>query len=264
MPANILPTPPPQTDPSEHYHPLGRIHAHDPRDRQFEISTRPDLLLPPEVPLPKYIMHLPSPVLDQGNTSACVGYSFTAKMISQPVPWYAFGSTGKKANRAVPAGPYDYYRLLQKYDEWPGGEPGYYGTSVRAAHRVALYLGLITGYHAIPTVDLMLRWLGSRKGSGIQMGTDWKDRMWEPDANGYLGYEGNVVGGHAWFIYGYSMSREAFRMQNSWGPTWGQLGRAWVRFRDMERMLSDQGDAYAAPETNGPSKPLTDLPPATS
>lgn len=264
MPALVQPTPPPQTDPSEFVHPLGRIHAHDPRDRRFEISTRPELLLPPEAPLPKFIMHLPPPVMDQGNSSACVGYSFTAKMLAQPVPWYGFGSVGKKAERSLPQGPFDYYRTLQKYDEWPGGEPGYYGTSVRSAHRVALYLGMISGYYAIPSVDLMLRWLGSRKGACIQMGTDWKDGMWNTTADGYLGYSGRVVGGHAWMIYGFSMRREAFRMQNSWGAGWGQLGRAWVRFRDVEQMLSDQGDAYAAPETNGPSLGLNRLPPATS
>jgi hypothetical protein len=262
VPALIIPTPPSQTDPSDFLYPLGRIHAHDPRDRQFEISTRPELLLPPEAPLPNFLMHLPPPVMDQGNTSSCVAHAFTAKMLGQPTPWYPSPSTGRKAARMIPLPPIDYYNLIQRYDEWPGTEPSYFGTSVRAAFRVALYLGMITGYHSISSVNLMLRWLGSRKGSGVVMGTDWKSGMWDPDPEGYLGYDGQIVGGHAWFIYGFSMRRQAFRMQNSWGSGWGQKGRAWVRFATMERMLADEADCYAAPETNGPHLALSTLPPA--
>ena len=42
---------------------------------------------------------------------------------------------------------------------------------------------------------------------------------------------GGQVGGHAVTIVGYSLNRGAFRIQNSWGPEWGQKGFGWISFQ---------------------------------
>jgi len=41
---------------------------------------------------------------------------------------------------------------------------------------------------------------------------------------------GVYVGGHALCLVGYSDARKAFRIQNSWGSTWGDQGRAWLPY----------------------------------
>ncbi len=41
---------------------------------------------------------------------------------------------------------------------------------------------------------------------------------------------GRVLGGHAMCAIGYSNARRAFRVQNSWGATWGNRGRCWIPY----------------------------------
>jgi C1A family cysteine protease len=37
-------------------------------------------------------------------------------------------------------------------------------------------------------------------------------------------------------------------MQNSWGKGWGQKGRAWITFNDLEALIEDYGEACVATE----------------
>ena len=39
------------------------------------------------------------------------------------------------------------------------------------------------------------------------------------------------VGGHAMVLIGYDDARQAFRVQNSWGPQWGDRGYGWISYR---------------------------------
>jgi C1A family cysteine protease len=58
---------------------------------------------------------------------------------------------------------------------------------------------------------------------------------------------------HAMVLIGYDDDRKAFRLQNSWGPGWGDHGRAWLAYDTFYHAGPDGGDAietyiiYAAP-----------------
>lgn len=55
-------------------------------------------------------------------------------------------------------------------------------------------------------------------------------RYWWPD-------KGNVVpaGGHAMVVVGYNDKIGAFRLFNSWGKAWGDLGFIWVKYEDFAK-----------------------------
>ena len=256
MPANYLPEPPEQTDPGPMVYPMGRIVAPDGRDRLFRLeASRPDLLAAgPVNKLPEFMVHMPPRVMDQGSRSSCVGHGVAAKLMGQPVPIGPHGST--RHRRTLPWVPNTLYEIAQDNDEWPGSErtsPVYYGTSVRAGFRVAQDAGLIESYHAVYDVETMIRFMLNRHaGGGVVLGLDWKDSMWDTDSDGFIHYEGITRGGHCVYAYCASRKRKAIRIQNSWSENWGDHGRAWFSFADMERAFADRADCYASVESASP------------
>jgi len=44
------------------------------------------------------------------------------------------------------------------------------------------------------------------------------------------------------------VARRAFRAINSWGRSWGQNGRFWIRQDDLMLLLQEDGEACAAVE----------------
>ncbi len=99
---------------------LGRLHAPDERDARFPLRA-----LVAEPPAQRQFRYfIVGPVLDQGSTSSCVGHA-----------WRAFLSAAPLMTRGGPDA-LALYRRAQEVDEWPGAEPAYYGTSVRAGAKV--------------------------------------------------------------------------------------------------------------------------------
>jgi len=79
------------------------------------------------------------------------------------------------------------------------------------------------------------------------VGTNWTERMNNPTSRQYIIHPtGKSVGGHAYMINGVDQDKELFRIKNSWGTGWGDLGMAYIRFDDFEKLLNDQGEACVA------------------
>lgn len=211
---------------------LGRLpSAPDDRDRLYPMRS-----LFGAVPPVLTRHHRTGPVLDQGNTPQCVGYAFRQLLNTAPV----MQQGGPSAT--------DIYREAQRIDEWPG--EGYEGTSVRAGAKVLHALGYLSAYHwATRPEDVRDYVLAS---GPVVVGTDWYTGMFTTDRDGYMSVAGQIVGGHAYVICGYSTGRSAFRMINSWGKAFGQAGRAWIRFEDLGRLLASNGEACAAAEVRRP------------
>src|SRR5688572_2531445 len=109
---------------------LGRLHAPDPRDRQYLLKALRNI---EGLPAEKYWS---SPgVLNQGNTSMCVAYSTVKWLTGGPV-------SNVKLPWTIP----QFYKLCQQNDEWEGEEPTYEGTSVRAAFKLLQRYQFVTGY----------------------------------------------------------------------------------------------------------------------
>lgn len=211
---------------------LGRLPSADEKDRLHLMSA----VLPRRVEL-KTRYWTPGIVLDQGSTSQCVAYS-----------WTQFLQTSPTRTRLSLLGTDFMFRLYteaKKNDEWPGEE--YEGTSVRAGARILTEWNRLVEYVWAFDAETLKRFVLTR-GPAV-LGTDWYEEMFYPERHrDTLVAEGDIAGGHAWLVLGYSESRKAFRMINSWGKTWGQNGRAWVPFATMEQLVAQQGEACSAIE----------------
>ena len=79
-----------------------------------------------------------------------------------------------------------------------------------------------------------------RQGLGpVLLTARWSAGMLAPDRNGFVLPRGRIMGRHTVVIVGYDTTRAAFRLLNSFGKSWGQLGRAWVAAADLQALLRD-------------------------
>ena len=169
---------------------------------------------------------------DQGDTPTCVGYAWAHWLANAPI-----------IQRLRAEG---IYFLAKHLDEWPG--ENYAGTSVRAGAKALFELGFIREYRwawSLPLlIDTVLE-LGP-----VVVGTNWYGGMNTPDRNGVLSVSGKLEGGHAWLINGVDVEKELFRLKQSWGRGWGLQGRAWISFKDMRRLIREDGEICCATEAD--------------
>lgn len=209
---------------------LGRRWELDLRDLNYRLSA----VLPEQAQSTSRYWIAPSPT-DQGRTSHCVGHAHFHHLLAAPtVHW-------RESMRLRLPSPDHIYAEAQKVDEWPGEEPVYEGTSVRAGAKVLQAMGRVREYRWALTVDEVRMNLLER--GTIVFGTKWYGEMFTPDSNGFVRARGSQAGGHAYLGVGWSHSRRAARCLNSWGPGWGQRGRFWIGEDDLAVLLADWGEA---------------------
>jgi len=220
-------------------HGLGRLAAPDERDKRFlmraTVFQHPDL-----APRPRKQPYNLGPTLDQGQTSACTGFSARDKLASAPIMVH---------NDQGPTAP-DIYRGAQENDEWPGTD--YEGSSVRGAFKFLQGRGYFPSYVWATGVADCERFIRDGYGT-IVLGTDWYEGMFDPDRDGFCRIAGDIVGGHAYHLFWMDpVKREAW-CKNSWGVNWGirlhgRSGCFKLTYDDLERLLADDGEAGAAIE----------------
>ena len=211
---------------------LGRLYAPDERDKRYPLKA----LVPPVVaPMPYYKYWNPGPILDQGQKPHCVGYAWKLWLQASPI---------RQARRLDSS---KIYGEAQLEDEWPGED--YDGTSVRAGAKILQRWGYIGSYLWATDVTEIRNWV--LVSGPIVLGTNWYAAMFEGrwiKEQFWLEPFGDLVGGHAWTVIGYSQYRRAFRCVNSWGSVWGQNGRFWLAEEYMAQLLHEQGEACTAIE----------------
>lgn len=204
---------------------FGRLIAPDARDKQYPMRKLVSRVA--QLPASRMWTSKKAFVLDQGQTSACVGFSWAGFL--EAAPWM---------HRVTNEEALTLYRVAQDNDEWEG--VGYDGSSVRGGAKGLTKMGLITGEYVWAQKEADA-WDFVRGRGPAVAGTPWLTGMFDPDAKGYLKLSGGEEGGHAWLILGANAKRQAYRMQNSWGDGWGQQGRAWVRREDFKTLLEELG-----------------------
>jgi hypothetical protein len=227
---------------------LGRRFAPDARDEAFRMRAVLDPLREQFFPkgLPPGTRHYrPGPVLDQGRTGTCVGHGWRGWLDGAPLM-----TRGGMA-------PFDLYREFVQVDEWPDNDNEanapdaglQSGTSVRAGAKVLQAQGHIAEYRWAEGAEDVRAWHLAGLGT-VVLGIIWTDQMFDPDRDGFIHYRGRVEGGHCIKSTGWSdaRGRGALRIQNSWDRSWGQGGRAWIAYEDLDRLIKDDGEACAATE----------------
>lgn len=215
---------------------FGRLHKPDEGDKKFLVAPVKKVA---ENIVSKY--HYTDLVLDQGYTSKCVGAAGRGWLTAGPVR----NMSGMDFHQL--------YVEAQQVDEWPGAEPDYFGTSVRALFKVLKKQGVVSEYNWAfslePAVNHVLT-VGP-----MVLGTTWFQDQMEPDKDGFIHAGGKEAGGHAYLMIGAHRekkcpdgSRGAARIVNSWGRSWGENGRAWISFNDLSALIADQGEAATATE----------------
>jgi hypothetical protein len=130
------------------------------------------------------------------------------------------------------------YKKAQKIDPWPG--ENYSGTSVLAGIKVCQKEGWFDSYRWAFGADEMLMGL-SYDGPAV-LGTKVYQGMAKPGPDGRMKLTGRKLGGHCWLWNQIDVANGRVWCVNSWGPSWGVGGRAFLTFHDLDRLLKRGGE----------------------
>jgi hypothetical protein len=202
----------------------------DERNRAFRVTVDRDLTAQARYWTPGTI------VTDQGREGACVGHGTVNEYLASP-------ARGRLADPDVTA--YEVYRAAQRIDEWQG--ENYDGTSVRAGMLVGRQRSWWSGFQwafTMPELRVAL------ETGPVVIGVEWTESMYAaPGAR--VRVSGQVVGGHCLLITGYSPNWSGlgphYRLRNSWGPSWGANGSAYIAAHSLNAILFGAGGEAASP-----------------
>lgn len=168
--------------------------------------------------------------LDQGREGACTGFGTGHALASTPHPHYDITDAVAQ----------EIYHLAQRNDEWAGED--YEGSSVNGAMKAARLLKRISEYRWCRTLSEVRHALSYH--GPLIIGVNWYEGMFDTDQDGFIYITGRVAGGHALALVGYVTLNGAhfYRLENSWGPSWGERGGCWIRESDLQRLLDEQGE----------------------
>lgn len=241
--------------------PLGRHIEHDLRSLNYAHGVLPQSAIKP-VQWTRRIA-----ILDQGQVGSCTGNALTGVLGTDSAGRTATTSVTVQADSkgVFKAGTYALdesfallaYTLNTKLDNIKGDYPAEdTGSTGIACGKTGKQLGLLSGY----THGFSLAALKSALQTGPAMiGIVWLNSMFNPDGRGALSVDksSGVAGGHELAVSGWDGSY--FRLDNSWGTSWGAQGSCYVAEADMDWLLSQQGDvtvpAYATEPTPTPADP---------
>lgn len=173
--------------------------------------------------------------LDQGQEGACTGFGAENVMALGP----------HRLPSPSNAQAFQIYKEAQKQDEWPGED--YEGSSVNGAMKALRLLGLISAWHwclSLAEVDYAISYVGA-----VEAGTHWYSGMFQPGSDGYLKPTGTIAGGHAYAISGRRKmlggpykGHVRYRIENSWGKSWGMEGAAWILDEHLDQLRAEGGE----------------------
>lgn len=217
---------------------LDWVSRQDPLSLGFPIRAIVDRTVPSNM-----TWRTPPIPLDQGQEGACVGFGWTHEALSTPVVVDL-----NRVRASVPRDPQEFarycYLSAQRIDEWAG--ESYEGTSVLAGAKVMQSAGLLGEYRwCFNTRDVALALTNT---GPVVLGINWYNSMYYP-VNGIVRVSGSIAGGHCILVVGYRKpgvifpGEAAFMLFNSWGPGWGNNGRAWISESELAFLLKQNGEA---------------------
>lgn len=232
---------------------LGRHVFHDPRNRDYDVRA---LLLTEEEPRQLTLWGRQGPIFDQGacppDVLAELGADVTDRSIGCCTLAAAYGILNTEPY-ARPGRVYDMNDVLRGYARvtrlddaavpgvWPPTDTGSTG---QFAMKVLREAKLIAAYRWAFRFRTVLSYLAH---GAVAVGSVWYDSMFSPVVRDGLPMleispDAAVAGGHEWVVDGNDPANQRVRMTQSWGPGWGRMGRAWMSWTTLERLLDEQGD----------------------
>lgn len=224
------------------------VSRHDERSRNYPIRA----LLAPAAVKRRRTLWEPGQILDQGQEGACVGHAWADEATASPVRVDLARAElpGTEGGKPWPRDPqamaFAVYRQAQRLDDWPG--EAYEGTSVLAGAKVMKSLQLVSEYRWAFGIDDVVDTLCAH--GPVVLGIPWHSGMYGAPG-GEITVSGEVVGGHAILASGFDPARVVngkaprpmIRLTNSWGPSYGDGGSAWLTQDDLAKLLAEQGEA---------------------
>jgi hypothetical protein len=210
----------------------GFVQEADPRDEDFPLGDVIEAMDDPRSQ--EKVWQLPAHLLNQGSTNSCVGHSCAHFILAAPIMSHS-------------TDPIALWHRAQEIDEFPNNEGTNSGTSVRAGFKVLREQNLITvDYRWAANADEALRFILTR--GPLVVGSKWYPGMGHP-VNGMMRLTGSPGStGHAYLLFGFSPDQDAFLMANSWGPTWGIDGCAYLRYDALDQLINQGGVVCSAIE----------------
>lgn len=238
----------------------------DLRDRPYQptVAVIPGATLEPRINIP---------VLNQGGTSACTGFSLASVI-------YHLQHKAKRSPALCNVSPYMLYSMARRYDEFPGDATADTGSSLRGAMKGWYKHGACSSKlwtsEKMPSapvkktaddwwLDAVMRPLGAYYRVDTRSITDMHVALNEvgilyASALCHDGWAAGFTvkskkawwtipaqkatpadGGHAFAIVGYN--KDGFIIQNSWDTAWGSAGRAVLTYEDW---LDNSMDCWVA------------------
>lgn len=217
----------------------GRGVHHDSESRNYPIRRSPRAAA---TPLTTKLWDYYGPTLDQFYLGSCTGHAKTM-LLNHGV----YGHLRPRVRTARPYLQNDFavqlYSEATRLDPWPGAwPPEDTGSSGLAAAKALKNRGLITGYLWAFSFEEALQGLMT---GPLAVGSWWRSDMMETDANGFVSYSGDYVGGHEWVLRGVNMRDEYLHGMCAWGADWpkpAKKSRFKITFDAFRELMHEDGD----------------------
>lgn len=214
---------------------LGRHVDHDPRSRGFAVAEPADLTHLVSVRHQRHI-----PVLDQGQVGSCTANAAVGALGTSPL-WdvHHVGLSGRSgyADERLAVALYSDEQRALFGQPYPPSDKGGSGLAIA---KVLKARGMITGYRHAFSLNACLSALAKQP---VIIGVSWFQDMFTPDPDGRVHPTGAALNeGHEVVLDELDVENQRVWLTNSWGASWGVVGRGYLTWADLGTLLADQGD----------------------